>query len=173
MEKRILVAFVLSFAVLYGFRTLYSPPPSPAPEQAVAPNPAPETPPPAKQPSAESVTTALPIPDHDIRAEKVEDLAIDTPLYTATLSNVGGVLKSYTLKAYSDAEGHPIELIDQKSAEGLDQKAGKKVGWPMALVTSDPTVDDALSKANFITRRDGDRVTMEFAGDGIHAQKVF
>src|SRR5206468_1581429 len=51
----------------------------------------------------------------DLRAEKAEEFEVDTPLYTATFSNVGAVLKSYKLKAYADDKGHPLELIDQSA----------------------------------------------------------
>src|SRR6266702_6276090 len=126
MERRIILAFILSFAVLYGFRALFSPP---APESR--PPAMLQAPAAAANPAVESANPVEPPhPDQTIRAEKAEDLVVDTPLYTATVSNVGGVLKSYKLKAYSDAEGHPIELIEQN--------AGNKLGWPLTLITAIP-----------------------------------
>src|SRR2546430_3569741 len=123
MKNRFILAFVLSFAVRSAFRGLYSPPPPPESETTVQTTPvAPSNPsslpsnPPAEK--TEAVSAAV----GEVRAEKPEDFEIDTPLYTATFSNIGAVLKSYKLKAYSDGEGHPLELIDQA--------AGVKVGWP-------------------------------------------
>ena len=159
MERRIILAFILSFAVLYGFRALFSPP---APESR--PPASVQAPAAAANPSVESANPVEPPhPDQTIRAEKAEDLVVDTPLYTATVSNVGGVLKSYKLKAYSDAEGHPIELIEQN--------AGNKLGWPLTLITGDPTLDEALAKASFLAQRERNRVSMEFASNGVSAQK--
>lgn len=167
MEKRIILAFILSFAVLYGFRALYTPPAS-TPEPAAVQTPA--------VPASTASSTPAPAPlgvQHapeeppspaDIRSERSEDVVFDSALYTATVSNAGGVLKSYKLKAYSDAEGHPIELIDAKG--------GSKLGWPLTLASGDVALDDALTKANYVLKRDGDRIVLEFAGGGIHAKKT-
>src|SRR5688572_9483543 len=130
MEKRILIAFDLSFGVRYGFRALYTPAsPSPAPE-VTAPSAAAEA---ARQDAVEAprvvIETAPPPLGSTLQAEGIEDASIDNSLYTATLSNQGAVLKSFQLKAYSDAEGKAIELIDAASAAA--------VGWPLALFTGD------------------------------------
>src|SRR2546427_2583766 len=126
MEKRVILAFVLSVAVLYAFRALYSPPPPAESETSVQTTPAGppnngsrSSSPPAEKPEA------VPAASGEVHAEKPEDFEIDTPLYTAILSNIGGVLTSYKLKAYPDAEGQPLELIDQT--------ASAKVGWPLAV----------------------------------------
>src|SRR5262245_25728558 len=115
MEKRILIAFILSFAVLYGFRFLYPPPTPPA-------EPAPAT----SVPSTPSVPTVTPPvnPGTDVIGD-IRDVAFRSDLYTATLSSVGGVLKSFRLHNFTDAAGKPIELINAGVAN--------KVGWPLAL----------------------------------------
>src|SRR5262245_52939394 len=107
MEKRILIAFLLSFAVLYGTRFLFTPPPNkPAVEETKVPSP--ETPP------------AAPVPPVSPTAEVVEadlerDIPINTPHFEAVISNVGAVLKSFRLTdpKYHDREGKPTELIDK------------------------------------------------------------
>src|SRR5215470_4796976 len=117
MEKRVIIAFVLSFAILYAFRALYSPPPTP-PGQPAETRQSTETAPAGRETAsaqpliqpAEQVPTTAP---EAAQAEKAEEIPIDTPLYTATISNVGGVLKSYRLKKYTDGEGRPLELINQ------------------------------------------------------------
>ena len=169
MEKRVIIAFILSFAVLYGFRSLFSPPPPPPGEPVPVVQPAaPVTP---NVPPAASSTAPVPKekeqppkPTADIRSETTEDVVFETDLYAARFSNVGGVLKSYKLKQYLDAEGLPIELINEM--------AGTKVGWPLALVTGDATLDDTLSKAQFVLQRERDRITLEFAAAGLHARKT-
>jgi YidC/Oxa1 family membrane protein insertase len=168
MEKRVILAFVLSFAVLYAFRALYSPPPpatetanatpsaeSPAalPEQAVPP------PPPSK---AEAVPADTPA---ELKSATVEDVTFDTPLYVATFSNLGSVLKSFKLKRYPDGQGGPVELINQE--------VGSKIGWPLAFVTGDKSLDEQLKAAVFVIDRQSDRVGFQFLSKGIQARKVF
>jgi YidC/Oxa1 family membrane protein insertase len=167
MEKRIIVAFILSFGVLYAFRALYAPPEQPA-QTAVAPKATSPQPPPEPQQQNPPVTVSGAPPTEpaagEIRSERAESLVVDTPLYTATVSNVGGVLKSYKLKAYSDGEGKPLELINITSAE--------KVGWPLAMETADAPLNDMLAKAQFSARQERERVVLEFAGSGVHARKT-
>lgn len=168
MEKRIIFAFVLSFGVLYAFRAFYAPPSPPAQQvetQGAAPAPAPAAP----NHNSNTVATSTVLPpepavDSEIRSGKAEEMVIDTTLYTATVSNIGGILKSFKLKAYTDAEGQPIELINAAGAS--------KVGWPLAIATGDGSVDEALAKASFVTRREDGRVTLEFAEQGVHAVKT-
>jgi len=172
MEKRVILAFVLSFAVLYAFRALYSPPPAPEPaptEQSTPvvpankPSQAPLPNPPVQKTEAPTPATTPP-PAQDLHAEKSEDFVMETPLYIATFSNVGGVLRSIKLKMYTDGEGHPLELIDEKS--------GTRVGWPLTITTGDQKVDEEVNRAQFVGRKDGERLSLEFAGNGIHARKI-
>src|SRR5947207_2102707 len=104
MERRVILAFVLSFAVLYAFRSLYSPappPPEPAPaEQSTPAVPAnksspPPVPNPPANPPAQKTEAPAPAPE-DLHAAKSEDFVMETPLYIATFSNVG-VLRSCKL----------------------------------------------------------------------------
>src|SRR5436853_7261883 len=115
MEKRVILAFVLSFAVIYAFTSLYSPRPGTtepaASVQTSPPQPAKEKAP-APIITAEKAETTPADNAAEARADKAEDFVVETPLYIATVSNVGGVLKSYKLKMYSDGEGHPLELVD-------------------------------------------------------------
>jgi YidC/Oxa1 family membrane protein insertase len=168
MEKRVIIAFALSFAVIYAFTALYSPKPAsePAPAANTQPTPAPPVNQPSPPPSAAAgkTETTLAETTQDVQGEKTEDFVMETPLYMATVSNVGGVLKSYKLKTYTDGEGKPLELIDQTS--------GAKVGWPLAVMTGDKALDDALNGAPFNGRKDGDKLSLEFASNGVHARKT-
>jgi YidC/Oxa1 family membrane protein insertase len=163
MEKRVILAFVLSFAVLYAFRALYTPPPAAVPEPSTS-SPAP----PASNTPAEAAfrTSEVPsaVPIGDVRGEKPEELVFETPLYSATFSNVGAVLKSFKLKQYTGEEGHPLELINQE--------AGSKVGWPLAVETGDKAVDDEIRNAQFASQREPNRLVLQFASNGLHVRKV-
>jgi YidC/Oxa1 family membrane protein insertase len=160
MEKRVILAFVLSFVVLYAFRTYFMPPaatePQPIAQSSAAPVPI--TP---EQAKTNEPITAPPV--DNVRAEKAEELTFDTPLYIATFSNLGGVLKSFRLKQYLDGQGQPVELINQE--------AGARVGWPLALTTGDKATDEALRGALFSAQREPNKLVLEFASSGLHSRK--
>jgi YidC/Oxa1 family membrane protein insertase len=165
MEKRVILFFVLSFIVLYAFRALYMPPPAVSPTQETAAG--------QKEVSNGTVaeTKAKPkenpvesLPVVDLRGVQAEEFTFDTPLYTTTVTNVGGVLKSFRLKQYKDGEGQPVELINQE--------AGSKVGWPLALVTGNQVVDDDLRTALFAAKREPNKLVLEYATNGIRARKT-
>src|SRR5438876_376690 len=113
MEKRLLLAFILSFGVLYGFRYLFPPPPAAdKAAKTVAENKVtPPTPTPPPAPAAPVVSAAA---EGTIQADAPRDIKVGNDLYEATVSNVGGVLKSFRLKEkkYLNPEGKPTELID-------------------------------------------------------------
>jgi YidC/Oxa1 family membrane protein insertase len=166
MEKRVIIAFVLCFIVLYVFSALNTPPPSSGPPAIVesTENPPESTNPvvvPSQTPSEKETNEA---PLQEIRAEKEEESVFDTPLYTATFSNVGGVLKSFKLKGYSDGTENSVEVINQE--------VGTKVGWPLALVSENKAVDEELRGAKFSVERAADRLVFEFAANGLHARKT-
>jgi YidC/Oxa1 family membrane protein insertase len=168
MEKRVILAFVLSIAVMYVFTTLYTPRKAPEPVSGVetpASLPAPANQNPPTPSRAAEKAEPVPATEQESRADKAEDFVIETPQYIAAISNVGGVLKSYRLKAYTDGEGHPLELIDQASAA--------KVGWPLTLTTGDKALDDQLSQAEMVGHQDQDRLSLDFASNGLHVRKVF
>jgi YidC/Oxa1 family membrane protein insertase len=170
MEKRVILAFVLSIAVMYAFTALYTSRKPAEPAAAVETASPPATPAAANQspatPSgaAEKAEPALPA-GQESRADKAEDFVIDTPLYTATVTNVGGLLKSYRLKEYSDGEGQPLELIDQMSAA--------KVGWPLTLMTGDNALDNEVNTAQMVGHRDADRLSLDFVSKGLLVRKIF
>jgi YidC/Oxa1 family membrane protein insertase len=160
------LAFVLSFVVLYAFRSLYSPPATEPPSTTSSTTP-PVSAPVAASPKAAEVSQpaeAPPATAENIKAEKPEEFIVDTPVYRATVSNIGGVLRSFKLKKYSDGEGQPVELIDQQ--------ASTKVGWPLTLVSGDKAVDDQLQKGFYVGHRDANQLTLEFASDGVYARKI-
>jgi len=172
MEKRFILAFVLSILVLYLTQSLYSPKPAPppAPDATSGTNGLP----PAQDTKAlvatpvESTTPQNPVSqgasNQKIHADKPQEFTVDMPLYVATFWNVGGVLKSFRLKNYPDGQGGPVELINQES--------GEKIGWPLAQVTGDKGIDDQLHAAKFAARTEPNAVVMEFASNGLHALKA-
>jgi YidC/Oxa1 family membrane protein insertase len=63
-------------------------------------------------------------------------ITVDTELYTATLSSVGGTVKSFKLKKYKDSEGMEVSLLDGQV--GMYPALG--IGWKD---------DFSLSRENF------------------------
>ena len=157
MEKRVLIAFLLSFAVLYGVRFLMPTPPPPAKPPVEAKVEPPEAPP---------VSTAAPVSDQQvIQAESEELKRVETALFVAEVSNIGGVLKSFQLKRYTDAMGKPTDLVDSY--------AGAQIGYPLAITTADSALNKILSEAKFVMTQEGSKVNLEYRAGGIHARKTF
>jgi len=168
-NKRVLYAFILSFAVLIAFRWAFPP----AIEQPAVPPPAPSTSPAApiasppenpQIPSSKAPEAVAAVP-RELHADRAEGTVIETSLYKATLYNEGGILKSFqlTTKKFDDS-GHPLELINGVSATS--------VGWPLAIATADPKVDALLSHGLYVVQQEGNKVSLEFASEGIHVRKV-
>lgn len=125
MEKRVLIAVLLSIAVLYGYSFFAPKPPTPAPAVtkeaptgAVTPaTTAPPVAPPQVAPSAPSVGESGP--------EK--DVIVETDVFTAVFSSRGASLKKFVLKKYTDGSGvtgNPIPLIDAKAPENYSLRTG-------------------------------------------------
>lgn len=96
MERRALLALVLSFAIFMVFmylgeKTKKTPPPAPVPEaKPVAPAPP-------------AVLTPAPVPaPAPTPVRPARDIVVDTPLYRAVFTEQGGALKSFRLKKYRD-----------------------------------------------------------------------
>ncbi len=107
MEKNLIIAIVLSAAILVGYNYLFPPfkaaPQAKAPIAAqagpqTAPAPAPAAPPP--------VVSLL-----NVSGAPIKDITIDTSLYTAVITTEGGTVKSFKLKKYEDARGRPLEMV--------------------------------------------------------------
>jgi YidC/Oxa1 family membrane protein insertase len=115
MEKRVLLAVVLSFIVLYGYQAMFPPPPPPAFETA----PPPATPgeptseathAPAPQPQPQP-TPQLEVAEPTVGSAAEQDIVLDSPAVHAVFSNRGAVLKSWRLKNYRDSSGQPLDLV--------------------------------------------------------------
>ncbi len=132
MEKRMILAIVLSVAVLIGYQYFFSPPPK-----------GPATPPPqgqAKEGGADNQgktgTTAAKTPSTGAGiteaaaagalSPKVQApprrIVVATPLYTATIATDGGGIASFFLKKYTDRvgpAGKPLNIVGSGSSRPL------------------------------------------------------
>jgi len=125
VEKRLIIFIALTFIVLLLYNQLF-PPPKPktaktkqAKQQTAKTQKAlPEKKP---KPETKSVETrAIPSETPSTVAEKIITVNVETPLYHAVFTSLGGRLASWKLKQYKDVmgpKGKPIELIRATSPE--------------------------------------------------------
>src|SRR5262245_55362896 len=107
MEKRVLLAVILSFIVLYGYQALLPPPPKPtpagqSPPKTAAPQNAPQaTTPGGAAPSAPALEAPAPAAPSTLVADTAErEIIVENDSIRGVLSTRGGVLKSWRLKKY-------------------------------------------------------------------------
>ncbi|RNC67687.1 MAG: membrane protein insertase YidC [Desulfuromonadales bacterium] len=143
MEKRALIAVVLSILFFYGYTALF-----PMKKQVPAPTVAPAA---TEAKQASGVTPAdtppVPVPAPATTAAQQKDVTVDTPAYTAVFSTQGGSLKRLVLKSYresADSKGKNVTIVDEQSASTATlASASQGLGLDQAAVFV-PTVD-ALS----------------------------
>ncbi len=181
MEKRVLLAIVLSFLVLIIYQAFFvkkKPVPETRPEQltekwAEPGLPEKQLPTPAGAPQEKQQELKQKI-TQAITAQSEEQILLDTSLYQAVWSNKGGVLKSWKLKRHKNDEGEDLELVSRRSAELQI--------YPFMVRTEDPSFDSIInnslhksSKINLLLE-DGQKEELRFqyADDrGNQVEKVF
>lgn len=148
-EKRVIIAFALSFILLLLWRVEFvkTPPPSQKPsresqattqqaagkqgsEQAAAKPEAPKVPPPPQIPVAVG--------------QQSQDITVENDLYRITFSTRGGVVKSWILKKYKDANGKPLDVVDTAAC--------KQLGYPMEIRTSDSSLNQKVNQALYVAQ---------------------
>jgi YidC/Oxa1 family membrane protein insertase len=190
MEKRLLLAIVLSFVILLAFQALFLKQPveqktgtaavpagttTTAAVQAAAPALAAAE----KQASTPAVpdktATGKPAPAGPVvAAEREEQITVETSLYRAVWSNKGGVLRSWKLTRYKDDQGEQMELVFPGPVDNNR--------YPFSLALDDAALAGRLNTANFVSAvrslklADGQKsqVRFEYAdGQGTKVEKVF
>src|SRR5437868_5466009 len=109
MERRVLLAVVLSMAVLYAYQTFLAPPPDPnkaAQQQPAAPQ-ASTSPSPAA--AAASPVETSPAPQALVADSAAREVNVETADVQAVLSNRGGRVVHWRLKHYLDEHGKPVD----------------------------------------------------------------
>ena len=174
MEKRVLLAVVLSFIVLYGYQALF-PPPDPRQRPSTparsttttAPSAASVQPAQPGQP-AEAVATAEPLV-HDPRER---DIVVENREVQGIFTTRGGVLKHWRLKRYLGSDGQPLDLVPKLPPDAIR---------PFTLTTGDQPTDATLARALFKPSADsvdatssGDRLVFEYRdAAGLEVRKEF
>ena len=129
MEKRLVLAIVLSFLVLMGYQYFFVKPNKPVPAAEVRDAPLPAAQVPGVSAAAQSLREAqpqaaaapvepVPAPDTAAVSGRAEtEIVVDTPLYRAVWSNQGAVLKSWRLKRHTNSAGEELDLVPALAAE--------------------------------------------------------
>lgn len=124
MEKRMILAIVLSVAVLLVYQYLFAPPSKgPAPPQGTAQesgrdNAARTGATPAPTVPSQAASGGL-VPKS---SSPVRLITVSTPLYTATISTAGGGIPSFRLNEYNDIpgpKGKPLEIVGSGGSRPL------------------------------------------------------
>src|SRR6266481_5543126 len=149
-ELRILVASLLSFAVIILWAKFFGPKPPVQPTQANRPaQTAPATPGPATSPAANpSQTTATPATMAPATAASVavkndseeRTVVVENSLYRVEISNRGAVVKSWQLKNYKD-DAKPQRVLDVVHPDASQQTGG----WPFSVVLDDEQLQNAAN----------------------------
>ena len=154
-QRRVLLAVVLSFLVLYGYQALFVPPPPPASESAApalaegagAPESlAPTQSAPTEIESAPEVEEAVveqvaveEAPEALVSERAEREVVVETATVQAVFSNRGAEILHWRLKSHLDDVGEPIDLIPTDIP--ADQLR------PFALVAEEDTTTRRLRSA--------------------------
>jgi YidC/Oxa1 family membrane protein insertase len=140
MERRVLLAVVLSFLVLFTYQSLVV---KPTPKPATTPASAPAAP--GAQPVEAAPDPARPeaaAPVQVVVGETSERrIVVETSRVRATFSNRGGILESWLLKDYLDSQGRPMDLVPPVLTAPAHH--------PLALTVGDAALSDRLNTALF------------------------
>ena len=162
-QRRLLLALILSSAVLILWTYLYPVPVPPEQQPGATPSPSPS----ATQQAAQSATPSAPAPSTSITQAPQRTIIIESPLYKATFDTRGAEPVSWIIKrnknSSSDGEIYsvagkksdrsPLELI---SPEGLKRQPR---AVPLQLQTGDDALDGVLATSTY-------RVEGEVAAEG-------
>jgi YidC/Oxa1 family membrane protein insertase len=175
MERRVLLAVILSFLVLYGYQALFPPPPDQPAQQKPAQSSKTATAPNASAPAASNPAPSIQ-PPPALPAEAgapptpVREIAAENAAVRAVFTSRGAVLKSWQLKKYHDDQNRPLEIVAGH--------APADAALPLALATDDGALSALLASAAFTVTEGGSadgapQVTFDYAdASGLKAQKI-
>lgn len=149
MEKRAIIAVVLSVMILLGFQFYFS---ATAPQKPAVPPKTAET----KTADSQRIEEAIPPAASKMEAGSAarpdgveKTIKVETPLYSATLSSKGATIKTWHIKAHKTTDGQDIGIL--KTDGGPLRALGLGIGDDYKLSDADFAVaaeDIALSETN-------------------------
>jgi YidC/Oxa1 family membrane protein insertase len=172
MERRVLLAVLLSFVVLYAYQAMFPVPQKAGQQQAAQPSKV------ATAPNAAAPEPANPKPSVQVPAEAASDapavaardLVVENGDLRAVFTTRGAVIKSWQLKKYRDSAGQPYEMVAGH--------APPDAPLPMTLAVDDQDLAKTLAAAPFTVVSEGDgangwNARFEYSAGGISVQKTF
>jgi YidC/Oxa1 family membrane protein insertase len=157
-QKRLLIAFILSGVILFGWTYLFNPPaneqknantPQPAADASPVPAPSQQPAPPETQPSL-----AAP-PSPDTVPQRI--VTVSTPLYEVKFDSRGATVKSWIIKKNKekDGEGKPLRSASStkdnpQPLELISQEGLKRGLAPLRILTGHQDLDATLASRNFV-----------------------
>jgi YidC/Oxa1 family membrane protein insertase len=185
-ERRLLIAFALTFAVLLVSQPLLmkyvKPPQTPAKQEQQQP---------AKQPAPQPAATSEPAPAAvaqaamkkgkaaavpaapSKQAASEQETVVENGVARIVFTNRGAQVKSWVLKQYTDEAGKPLDLVNAKAAS--------QFGYPLSLWTYDEALRKQLADALYVVNSQNitkgtqtyQVVTFEYADGGLAVRKQF
>ncbi len=155
-ELRILVASLLSFAVIilwakfFGPKPPVQPTPANRPAQTAPATPGPATPgapPPLAVEGKPGTATFAPAPAASVAVKndsQEHTMVVENSLYRVEISNRGAVVKSWQLKNYKD-DAKPQRVLDVVHPDASQQTGG----WPFSVVLEDEQLQNAANAGLF------------------------
>ncbi len=166
MERRVFLAILLSFVVLYGYQAFFAPPPPATQQQTAAGAQSPATaagsgaaaPGSLTNPATPAVTPPETPAIAAVTTEATErEIVVETRTVEAVFSNRGARLLHWRLKDYRDESGEPVDLVP--TAVPADQPA------PFSLQLPDAQLSQRLNQALYRVGGDtGSRVDATASG---------
>jgi YidC/Oxa1 family membrane protein insertase len=176
-EKRLLLAFLLVFAVIAAMQFLLpkqqppnQPKPGASPQGQQTATPASTATPAGTPPRASSKppASAARVPAKQASAET--KTVLENNDYRVVLTNRGAVAESWVLKNFRDSDGNSLDLVNKTAAPVL--------GYPLSLFMYDKDlekrVNEGLYVASPFSAGDGTQgVTFEYSDGALSARKIF
>jgi YidC/Oxa1 family membrane protein insertase len=158
-QKRLLLAFVLSAIILFGWSHLFPPPPvnrqqnantsQVASTESPTPTPAVQT----NQAGSQVASAATTTPD----TTPQRTLTVSTPLYQVKFDSHGGIAKSWVIKRNKEktGEGKPLRSVSstKDNPQPLELISQEGVGRglaPLSIFTGRQELDSAIGSRNFV-----------------------
>jgi YidC/Oxa1 family membrane protein insertase len=173
-NRRVLIAVLLSLAVLIGWQFLFPTPERTAPPaEPVAEMPAAEAP--APRPADETAAGLEPEagleagseePVEPVSADREREVVVDAEHYRAVISNRGGQLVAFVLKDHKSRDGELLDLVRRRVGGPYPFALVDAGGAPLAL-------NDQLFAVERSTVDGRVQVVLRYAGDAGRAEKRF